>query len=105
MGDPLLVTGETRRPVVVVDEQNGVLYVFASEGPCCNGGKIHYKQSSLSNIAFPSGIGTVVIESSTDTTINDVASTKQSVNSTTGIAVIAGEVDNKRYHHAEIKRG
>ena len=44
-----------------------------------------------------------VIENATDTTINDVASTKQSVNSTTGIVVIAGEVKNSRYYHAEIK--
>jgi hypothetical protein len=93
------------RPIVLIDEQNGVLYVFASEGPTNNGGKIYYKQASLSIPSFPAGIGTVIIENGTDVTINNVNSTKQNVDSTTGIVIIAGEVQNTRYYHNEIKRG
>jgi hypothetical protein len=92
------VANNHTRAIVLVDEQHGQVYIFAA-APCCSGGKIHYKQSSLTNISFPTGMGTVLIASSTDTTINNVTSTKQTVDSSTGIVVLAGDDGTKRYLH------
>jgi hypothetical protein len=94
--------GDPTRGIVVIDEQNGVVYMFAA-GPCCSGGKIYYKQSSLANISFKTGKGTVFIESSTDTVINNPTSTKQTVNSSTGVVVLAGNYATTRYLHNLIK--
>ena len=86
------------RPVVVLDEQAGRVHVFAS-APCCAGGVIYHKSSSMSNISFSAGLGTPVIASAADPTINNVASTKQSVNAATGLLVIAGDDSTNFYFH------
>ncbi len=86
------------RPVVVLDEQAGRVHVFAS-APCCAGGIVYHKSSSMSNISFPSGPGTPVIASKTDTEINNVSSTKQSVTAATGLLIIAGDDMSNFYLH------
>ena len=78
------------RPIVVLDEQAGRVHVFAS-GSGTNGGIIYHKSSSMANISFPPGLGTPVIASDNDPTINNVSSTKQSVNATTGLLIIAAD--------------
>lgn len=86
------------RPLLLIDNQNRKLYVFAAS-PCCSGGVIYYKQSPLDNVNFASGKGTPFIQSSTDTTINHISSTKQPLNSTTGLVAIAGDDHSRRYLH------
>jgi hypothetical protein len=86
------------RPLLLIDNQNRQLYVFAAS-PCCSGGIIYYKQTPLDNVNFAPGKGTPFIQSSTDTTINNIASTKQPLNATTGLVAIAGDDHSKRYLH------
>src|SRR5215208_3055185 len=76
------------RPIVMLDEEHRDLYMFAT-APCCTGGAIYYKKTSLSNVSFSDGVGTPFIQSPTDTNINDATSTKQSVSSATGLMVMA----------------
>jgi hypothetical protein len=86
------------RPVIVLNESAGLVYYFAS-GPCCSGGKIYYKQTSMSAPSFSPGAGTPVIDSSLDTTINNVSSTKQNVSGGMGVLIIAGDDNTTRYLH------
>jgi hypothetical protein len=92
------VSNNHTRPVVVIDESAGIVHMFASS-PCCSGGKIYHKQAPISNIVFPAGLGNVVLASSLNTTINNVASTKQTVSSATGLLIIAGDDTTRRYLH------
>ena len=82
------------RPIVLLDEQHSRVYMFATAA-----GVIYYKTSDINNIAFPLGVGTPFIQSSTDTDVNNASSTKQNVNSTTGLLVIAGDAGTKYYLH------
>ena len=66
------------------------------------GGTIYYKKSSLDNVSFAPGAGTPIISSSVDTDINDPTSTKQNVNSQTGLVVLASSRQNARYWHAYV---
>src|SRR5439155_16142917 len=60
------VANEPTRPQVVLDPVRRQLHVFASLGPCCNGGVIAEKTTSLDNIAFDPGRGTTVLSSAAD---------------------------------------
>jgi RTX calcium-binding nonapeptide repeat (4 copies) len=86
------------RPIVMIDEEHRDLYMFAS-APCCDGGEIYYKKTALSNISFPEGVGTPFIQNATDTHINNATSTKQNVNSATGMLVLASDDTSKFYVH------
>jgi Ca2+-binding RTX toxin-like protein len=86
------------RPIVMIDEEHRDLYMFAS-APCCDGGAIYYKKTALANISFPEGVGTPFIQSATDTHINDATSTKQNVNSDTGLLVQASDDTSQFYVH------
>ena len=76
------------RPIVMLDEEHRDLYMFAT-APCCTGGAIYYKKTSLNNISFSEGLGEPYIQSSTDQNINDATSTKQNLSSATGLMVMA----------------
>jgi hypothetical protein len=86
------------RPMLMIDEEHRNLYVFAT-APCCSGGAIYYKQTSLDNISFSEGVGTPFIQSTTDTHINNPTSTKQNVNGTTGLLVEASDTTSNYYWH------
>jgi hypothetical protein len=93
------VAAQQTRPTVVVNEANGRLYYFASSDPNYIVGKIYYKSTSLSSISFAAGSGTLIIDSSLDTKINNVSSTKQVITGGMGILVIAGDDSTRRYLH------
>ena len=88
------------RPMVMIDEEHGQVWMFAVAPEM--GGTIYYKKSPLNNVSFAAGAGTPIISSSTDTDINDPTSTKQNVNSQTGLVVLASARNNARYWHANI---
>lgn len=94
------------RVLVLIDEENRVIHAFyTAPGPPnydCNssGGEIETKISSLDNISFPVGVGTVVIRDNDSPVIHDVTSTKQNVSSATGIAILARNSQTKLYWHA-----
>jgi len=79
------------RPIIVLDEENREAYVFYR-----NGDKIVYKRSLMAEIDFSSE-PSVAIEVE-GVTLNNVTSTKQNVNSTTGLLVLATGNDGRAYH-------
>lgn len=94
------------RPMVLIDEQNDVLHSFyTAPGPpayACtsSGGAIYEKTSPLNTPGFPTGAGTPVMVDADSPYIQNVSSTKQNVNSTTGIALLAVNSRTGYYWHA-----
>jgi hypothetical protein len=78
------------RPLLLIDNENRDLYVFTSDE---GGGNIFYKKTRMDNIQFASGKGTPFM-SAIGFALNNVTSTKQSVNAATGIVVMASH-DNE----------
>jgi hypothetical protein len=85
------------RPIVLLDTQNNIIHMFAT-GPE-SGGSIYEKTSPLNSISFASGLGTPVIQDGTSAAINNATSTKQNVNSTTGLVVLATNSTTGYYWH------
>ena len=81
------ISDDHTRSIVIVDETNRVLHMFATAP--VTGGAIYEKTSPLSSISFPIGLGTPVIRDAATPNVNNVTSTKQNVNSTTGLVVLA----------------
>ena len=98
------VADDQTRAILLIDTDNRMLYVFAAS-PCCSGGIIYMKSTSIDAINFPSGKGTPFIQSSTDTTINNPSSTKQNVNGASGLVVIASDDHSRYYLHNTIDLG
>src|SRR3954451_1397565 len=96
------------RPIVMLDEENAQVHVFAT-APTAAGcafsgapGTIYEKVASLDNPVFPPGRGTPVIRDIADANMNNATSTKQSVNSRTGLVVLASNNTTKTYWHADL---
>jgi fibronectin type 3 domain-containing protein len=85
------------RPIVLLDEQNNRLFMFATSGE--SGGTIYGKTTPLDAISFPTGKGDAYIKSSADTSINNVSSTKQNLTATTGLLIVASGQDTTSYFH------
>jgi hypothetical protein len=98
------VADNETRAILLIDTDNRMLHLFAA-APCCSGGIVYTKTSSIDNINFPPGKGTPFIQSSSDTTINNPSSTKQNVNGASGLVVIAGDDHSKFYLHNKIDLG
>ncbi len=96
------------RPQVVLDTQNSLVRVFHTapstsvSGCAFSGvsGSIYEKTASMDNPVFVNGRGTAILEDADSPFMNDVTTSKQSVNSTTGIAILAGNSATKRYWHS-----
>ena len=83
--------GQTR-PLLLIDTSHRTLYVFTSDE---GGGSIYYKTSSMDTIKFTTGANTArTFMSKPGYTINNLTGTKQTVNVSTGIAVLASH-DNQ----------
>ncbi len=91
------------RPIVLVDTANRRLRVFAS-GPE-TGGSVYEKSTPLSNISFTSGKGNPFIQLASDKNINNATSTKQTVNATSGLVVLASDQVTGRYVHNTMSLG
>ncbi len=98
-----VVEDEHTRPMVMIDEEHRQVWMFAVAPE--EGGTIYYKKTPIDNISFAPGAGTPIISSSTDKDINDPTSTKQNVNSQTGLVVLAASRTNSRYWHAHLDLG
>jgi hypothetical protein len=85
----------------VIDEQLGLAYVFSSSGGTTNG-TIYVKAAPLSTLAFPTGKGSVFIQSAHDPSSDDVSLTKQTVSSTTGIIAEASDRSTFVFLHGEM---
>ena len=84
------------RPIVLLDEEHNRLYMFATAPE--PGGAIYYKSTDLNNIAFAPGLGQPFIKLAASPRTNNATSTKQNVNSATGIVVLASD-SNRWYVH------
>jgi hypothetical protein len=92
------VSDEPTRPLLMIDTDHRQLHVFFS-APCCSGGTIYEKTSSLDDIQFDqAAAGTPFIRSMSNR-LNNPASTKQNVGAATGLLVIASDDKNDRYMH------
>ena len=91
------------RAILLIDTTNRTLNVFSTSPKF--GGAIYRKSTSIDNIQFASGHGTPFIQSATDKTINNATSTKQNVNSTTGIVVLASDEKTDYYLHNYLSLG
>ncbi|HEU0115860.1 MAG TPA: chitobiase/beta-hexosaminidase C-terminal domain-containing protein, partial [Thermomicrobiales bacterium] len=91
------VADDQTRAIVLLDASDDAVFVFAAAP--ARGGAIYVKQSSLSAIAFAPGRGTPIIQSAADATINNVTSTKQTVDRRSGLVVLAGDDGTHRYLH------
>ena len=83
------------RPLVLLDESHRRLYFFFSPFHAA----INYKTSDMDRIAFPDGVGTPFIASSSVDDINNPTSTKQNVMSDGGIELIASSPGDLSYWH------
>jgi hypothetical protein len=93
------VADDLTRPMVLLDETNRQINVFATWP--VGGGSIYYKTSPMSNISFAPGRGTKFV-TWTGARIHDASSTKQPVNARTGMVVLASDASAFRYYHAEM---
>jgi hypothetical protein len=90
------------RPVLVLDAANKLVHVYATapdSGCPFSGaaGTIFEKTSSIDNLSFASGRGTPIMRSSASSNLNNVTATKQTVDSTTGIVLLASDDVAKQY--------
>ncbi|HET7030618.1 MAG TPA: PKD domain-containing protein [Candidatus Limnocylindrales bacterium] len=98
------VAGSNTRPIVLIDEANGLVHMFAT-GPYPgkssgqSGGTIYEKTAPLNAISFTTGTGTPIIQDPTSADMNDASSTKQNVTSASGIVVIATNDSKDFYWH------
>jgi hypothetical protein len=85
------------RPIVVVNSETDSAYVIAKAKtePI----KIFMKSTHVENPTFDEGLGAVFLESDTDLNMNNPTSTKQNLNSTTGLLVLAADRTSKHYLH------
>jgi hypothetical protein len=95
------------RPIVVLDSEHQRLYVFATapDSGCPYSGSpgtIFMKTSPMDNMSFPLGRGTPVIRDGASPNLNNATSTKQTVDSTTGLVVLASNDATQRYWHADL---
>lgn len=100
------------RPQIVLDPQNNLVRAFhtapATGSHCAYSGvsgSIYEKTASMDNPVFGSGRGTPVIQDRGSSNMNNVTSTKQSVNNTTGIVVMASDHVAKRYWFSDRSLG
>src|SRR2546428_3237296 len=92
------VSDDHTRPIVLLDEEHSIIHMFATAPE--TGGTIYEKTSPTSAISFPLGLGTPVLRDAASAAMNNVTSTKQNVNSTTGLVVLATNDTTQRYWHA-----
>ncbi|MFL5642685.1 MAG: DNRLRE domain-containing protein [Chloroflexota bacterium] len=91
------------RPIVLLDDVQGVLHMFATSDE--NGGSIYEKTTRIDSISFPEGLGTPVIRDASSLEMNNVTSTKQNVNPSTGLIIAASNDVTQRYWFADIPLG
>jgi PKD repeat protein len=91
------IADDHTRPIVLLDETNHVIHMFATGGE--SGGTIYEKTSPLDAISFPTGLGTPFIRDAASSNMNNATSTKQNVNATTGLVVLATNDTTGYYWH------
>ena len=91
------------RPIVVLDTSHGEILVFATAPT--SGGAIYMKHTPMGKHAFTTGRGSEVIATTSSARINDSTSTKQAVDASTGLVVLATDKSTGRYVHLAASLG
>jgi hypothetical protein len=86
------------RAFALLDEGRDELYMFATS-PTCGGGKIYYKRTSLDDIHFERGKGTLFMQGDNGTRIGDATSTKQNLDEVEGAMVVASSPTEGDYYY------
>jgi hypothetical protein len=92
------VADDVTRAILMLDSNNQNVHLFGT-GPCCSGGVVYTKSSGYSSPTFAIGLGTPFIQLASDPKINNVTSAKQTVNSTSGLLLEAGDDSTRYYVH------
>lgn len=96
------------RPVMLIDTSNREIYIFARirSGDPDLGDSIFYKKTSLDNIKFTiADVGVPFIASPSYKGLNNPTTTKQNVNASTGLVVLATDDQARAYAHGCIDLG
>ena len=97
-----LSQGNPTRPTLLIDAENRDLYVVVTMEQF-ETFAIYYKKTNLDAISFdPKDLGVPFIKSATDLLINNPTSTKQNLNSSTGLVVLASDEESCRYFHNDL---
>jgi len=97
------------RPQVLLDTQHNTVHVFqtapaTSDSGCAYSGvagSIYEKTASMDNPVFTPGRGTPIIQDAASPNLNDLTTTKQPVNATSGLVVLASNDVTHRYWFAD----
>ena len=97
------------RPLVVLDEQHGVVHMFATcpqpPGRSGQSGGDVCEKALWMGSPFVPGVGTPVLRDAGSADMNDVTSTKQSLSAATGMLVMAANTTTRTYWHALLPLG
>jgi PKD repeat protein len=84
------------RPIVLLDEANGLVRMFATAPE--SGGTIYQKTSPINSISFAGGLGTPIVKDA-DNQVNNVTSTKQNLDASTNLVVLAHSGAIRYFHN------
>ncbi|HEU4918889.1 MAG TPA: PKD domain-containing protein [Candidatus Limnocylindrales bacterium] len=96
------VSDSHTRPIVVIDDESNVAHVVMTgpQPPSTSGqagGTIYEKTAPLATLDFADGVGMPILRDADSPDMNDATSTKQNVNSTTGLVILATNETTDRY--------
>ncbi|MBZ0266619.1 choice-of-anchor D domain-containing protein [bacterium] len=84
------------RPIVVLDEESELVHVFSAD---TEEGTIRWHMSDSADIDFTVGTNRIFVQSALDPEINNPTSTKQNVDSITGLLLAASDNTTNHYFH------
>jgi hypothetical protein len=90
------IADHVTRPLLLLVPSRNVAVVFSSS-PCCGGGVIYEKTTSMSAPAFTAGLGTPFLRTAEDLRLNNPTSTKQPLDAQMGIVVVASDDHTRTY--------
>jgi len=85
------------RPILVIDESNGVLHAFATSSE--SGGVIREKTSPAASVSFATGTGTTFMKDASSNVLNNPSSSKQNATRESGILLLASNDTTGYYWH------
>lgn len=88
------------RPLLLIDEERRELYIFAVSP--FGGGTVYYKRTSADEIILTHGKGAPFLQLPDRPEITSPTSTKQNVDSASGLLVLAADDDTNHYVHGAL---
>ncbi len=98
------------RPVLVLDSANQMVHVYATapDSGCPfsgSAGTIFRKSSPMGSLSFAAGRGTPVMRDSASPNLNNVTAAKQTVDSRSGVVLLASNDSTRRYWFSDTLAG